>query len=1019
MKKYARKLLLVVAASIGCFGVSAQELPGLVSWWQGEDNVLDSKGANNGSIYVAPPPIMPVAYVAGKAGQAFKFNGGRVIVPSSASLMPANLTVQVWVKGTGISAFQYILCKGGGAGSIQYAIYTGDTGTAKFFVYAGGYVVSPAAPATVWDGNWHQLTGVWDGAGATLYMDGAAVGTTPGPGSIDYSAPQPLVIGAFDTAGAYPYPGSLDEMKVFNRAMPANEVLDTYNDPNAAAGTTGLVSWYKAEGNAEDAQGVNNGDDGNGTPPPPRIFAYGDGKNGTAFFAKNGIATVPDAPELRPENLTVQAWVKSVAPGPFRYLICKSRTANGVSYALYTEDGGGLNFFVTLAGGGSVKSPVIGSEKLWDGAWHLATGTFDGSTVRLYVDGIEVESGSPAAGAIEYAGSAELIFGDYRIEGGLPFWGLLDDVQLYSRALAPTEIFQYYTENKLVAWWSASMNADDAIGGNNGTLVGTTKYGAGRGAWGAFANGAAGSVQIPDAASLRPNTVTVEAVVKSTAPGANKYIISKSNSDTDASYAVFTGPSGGVAFYVTTPSGRVVSPAADASIWDGLFHAVAGVYDGLTARLYVDGKEVGSGTASTGNIVYGSYQSGKLIFGDFSETPGSAVFTGIIDQVKIYNTALTAQAVASDTFQPILIANQPQDTMVNPGSTATLSVTARGEAPVSYQWMKDGVDLLGETNAKLLRTDAQTGAYSVRVSPGTVTYTAGKYGQAYNSAALGIARFPNDPAFSPTNTPFTVQLWAKAAPVGNFKYLLSKSRSSGAYNSSYGLYSADTGGLVWFIVLDGTALGFVTARTDSSVWDDAWHQITGTWDGNSLGLYIDGNVAQMTDSFGGGDIAFATNYLNGDIQLGDVSATPGTFHFPGLLDEVKFFDRALTGTEVAETYSNPNGSAGTTGLVGFWKLDNNLNDETHQHDGFAIPAPGVLVSRTATLSAQALPPSISGASLSGTDFQATVTGSAGSSYVVLRAPDFTNWTPIKTNTAPFTFSDPLSAGGKFYRVRSE
>jgi sugar lactone lactonase YvrE len=65
------------------------------------------------------------------------------------------------------------------------------------------------------------------------------------------------------------------------------------------------------------------------------------------------------------------------------------------------------------------------------------------------------------------------------------------------------------------------------------------------------------------------------------------------------------------------------------------------------------------------------------------------------------------------------IATQPQSRTVAPGFSVTFSVTANGTAPLSYQWRKDGGDLLGATNANYNIPDAQAslaGAYSVMVS---------------------------------------------------------------------------------------------------------------------------------------------------------------------------------------------------------------------------------------------------------------------------------------------------------------
>jgi len=46
-----------------------------------------------------------------------------------------------------------------------------------------------------------------------------------------------------------------------------------------------------------------------------------------------------------------------------------------------------------------------------------------------------------------------------------------------------------------------------------------------------------------------------------------------------------------------------------------------------------------------------------------------------------------------------------------------------------------------------------------------------------------------------------------------------------------------------------------------------------------------------------------------------------------------------------------------------------------------------------------------------------VVGASGASYIVQRSGDFTAWTPFVTNTAPFTFTDPINGNAaRFYRA---
>src|SRR6185437_15533469 len=165
--------------------------------------------------------------------------------------------------------FKYIVDKtfSGGVGS--YALYTGGNGGALFFIWLQGgvLVVSPDAGPGVWDGNWHQLTGVYDGEFVRLYVDGQQVGggsDTLTGGSIEYSngrtANGDLVIGDFSSPPTASLFGrDIDEVKLFGRGLTDSDVADSFANPNSLAATNGLISWWKGEGNVFDSVGGNNG----------------------------------------------------------------------------------------------------------------------------------------------------------------------------------------------------------------------------------------------------------------------------------------------------------------------------------------------------------------------------------------------------------------------------------------------------------------------------------------------------------------------------------------------------------------------------------------------------------------------------------------------------------------------------------------------------------------------------------------------------------------------------------------
>lgn len=153
-------------------------------------------------------------------------------------------------------------------------------------------------------------------------------------------------------------------------------------------------------------------------------------------FGGDDFVSIADSPSLRPEQVTLSTWFRgSASPGQFKYLVAKgSDGCEAGSFALYTADTGNPAFYI-YDGTAWVRSPVADAS-VWDGRWHHAAGTYDGTTVRLFIDGREVGSGTPATGAIEYdLPSTAMTLGVYDGSCDLYLVGDLDGVSVWNRAL--------------------------------------------------------------------------------------------------------------------------------------------------------------------------------------------------------------------------------------------------------------------------------------------------------------------------------------------------------------------------------------------------------------------------------------------------------------------------------------------------------------------------------------------------------------------------------------------------------
>jgi len=212
----------------------------------------------------------------------------------------------------------------------------------------------------------------------------------------------------------------------------------------ALAATPPVGVWHLDEGSGThvaDASGNGNG----GVMSGGVSWVAGVSGSALSFDGGTGEVKVSDNSVLEPATtVTLSAWIKHTGtPGNYSYVAAKG--ANGciaASYGLYTGPGGGLEFYVSQHRGSVyARSPDAG-QRVWDGNWHLIVGTYDGSTIRLYVDGAQVSSGTPWTGSLEYLlpDSNDFYIGDYPGCADHAFLGAIDDVMVWNRTLSASDV---------------------------------------------------------------------------------------------------------------------------------------------------------------------------------------------------------------------------------------------------------------------------------------------------------------------------------------------------------------------------------------------------------------------------------------------------------------------------------------------------------------------------------------------------------------------------------------------------
>ena len=217
----------------------------------------------------------------------------------------------------------------------------------------------------------------------------------------------------------------------------------------------------------------------------------------------------------------------------------------------------------------------------------------------------------------------------------------------------------------MTSWWPGDGNANDIVGTNNGTLLGgATATNAGVVGQCFSFNGTNGYVQIPDSPSLHPTNLTVEAWVLfsslnssgSANPG-HQYIVFKQND----SYANFEGfsfgkdrynhvphpPStNGDVFYlaVSSSDGSQTAEADSAvTVTTNVWYHVAGVRGTNFVQIYVNGQLQGQSSVSFSQ----NYSNLPVYFGSSGESYWDGKLAGQLDEVSIYNRALSSNEITA------------------------------------------------------------------------------------------------------------------------------------------------------------------------------------------------------------------------------------------------------------------------------------------------------------------------------------------------------------------------------------
>ena len=242
LKKNQRWISIVICilSAVMLLGVSdasaAVSNLGLVGYWSFNEGTGsyagDSSGNRNQGTLVSGP-----TWVDGKRGKALNFDGVNDYVNAgdNTSLRITNsFTISAWVKTDQNTSGLNVVAKYNGTNGYFFGM-TGTAPAGRMFggVTTAGVITRRFTNTVLAVGRWYHIVTVYNASAATesMYVDGILDnGTQSGtpPSSVPSTAGMNFEIGS-RTNGIELWDGLIDEVRIYNRALSAQEVLQLYN----------------------------------------------------------------------------------------------------------------------------------------------------------------------------------------------------------------------------------------------------------------------------------------------------------------------------------------------------------------------------------------------------------------------------------------------------------------------------------------------------------------------------------------------------------------------------------------------------------------------------------------------------------------------------------------------------------------------------------------------------------------------------------------------------------------------
>ena len=471
--------------------------------------------------------------------------------------------------------------------------------------------------------------------------------------------------------GATSFDGLIDDVRVYNRALNADEIKRLYKigatakinvSPKTGSLQDGLVGYWSFDG--PDVAGVTaydrsgQGNTGTLTSGPTRAI----GRIGQAlsFDGSDDLVSVSDSNSLDlTTDLTIGAWVRS-----------KNLPATNVDRVVAKEDVGSVgtnSYGFGVLTSGKLRFTIFGVEDIDDtgsrtvstNQWFHILVAHTGTSYKFYIDGVLnsdlTNTNNPTANALT------LLIGrrGSDIGGHFEFFdGLIDDVRIYNRVLSPDEIKRLYKigatfkinkpsnvglGNGLVGYWTfdgpdmAGVTAYDRSGQNNtGLLTNGPTRAIGRIGQALEFDAVDDYVSSSVSGGGTTNTATLTAWIKADTRASYRAIL---EDGTNRKGLLLSGATGNPLTYFWENTADEYNATTGLTVNIGQWHFAAVVITPAAATVYLDGSSWTNTKTHDAKNLDVTWNMGR------DSGFGGREWDGPIDEVRIYNRALSQDEI--------------------------------------------------------------------------------------------------------------------------------------------------------------------------------------------------------------------------------------------------------------------------------------------------------------------------------------------------------------------------------------